>query len=782
MAYSSVSYSANSAANSGKDYTYSFPAVAHDTANILVTVGGTALAITRYTVASSGGTITLEAAPGAGTAPIDAVLSASNVLKVYRFTNRTSAEVVFSSTAIIQDEDLNTATDQGRYLALEAVDRANESIAIDETDSTRYNIQVEGADKRIFGIATPTDDKDAVNKAYSDANVSISNDNKLTAISYATRTDGNAQTYSEGAGSDTSDESAKNWAVGDHASNAPTEGSAKEWSLGGQGTSATPADGSEYAAKEYAQGQTATGGTAKQWALGGGAFVEGTPVTGSSYSAKKHATDSASSASDASDSETAAAASQVAAANSAAAVSAVYDDFADKYLGQMADGATATSGTANGTWAKNSSSITLASTSGTIEVGQLVAGTGIPAGSNILSIDGSTIVISNNMAALGSAVALTFTGYGVYGAYNVAKDGPATDNDNGALATGMLYFNSTDNEMRIYDGGNWIAASAAGSASILEYKFVATASQTTFSGTDANGATLSYTASNLIVFLNGVRLDASDYTASNGTSIVLGSGAAVSDELVVVAFKSFTAADTVPASTGGTFSGNVAITGNLSVDTIEQQGSSGIVLSHDVKLASGTAIKNAAGTALLTQAGVLDNVSLGSSVTGLPSAGIEIWQSIPFEATTLGNTEAIVELNSSAENSDLYAMPLSHNDHFTVNADGSVSVNTAGVYLILVNLFLTATATTRENFMYVNSADGALPTTSDTTVLRFYWQLPAVTDDLTKYVTPNGHGLVRFANTTTRLACFSRTVGGSATLNAETTYMKSGMTLIRISA
>ena len=146
MAYSSVSYSANSAANSGKDYTYSFPAVAHDTANILVTVGGTALAITRYTVASSGGTITLEAAPGAGTAPIDAVLSASNVLKVYRFTNRTSAEVVFSSTAIIQDEDLNTATDQGRYLALEAVDRANESIAIDETDSTRYNIQVEGVD------------------------------------------------------------------------------------------------------------------------------------------------------------------------------------------------------------------------------------------------------------------------------------------------------------------------------------------------------------------------------------------------------------------------------------------------------------------------------------------------------------------------------------------------------------------------------------------------------------------------------------------------------------
>ena len=44
----------------------------------------------------------------------------------------------------------------------------------------------------------------------------------------------------------------------------------------------------------------------------------------------------------------------------------------------MADGATASSGSANGTWAINSSSITVASTSGTIEVGQEVTGTGIP--------------------------------------------------------------------------------------------------------------------------------------------------------------------------------------------------------------------------------------------------------------------------------------------------------------------------------------------------------------------------------------------------------------------
>ena len=58
----------------------------------------------------------------------------------------------------------------------------------------------------------------------------------------------------------------------------------------------------------------------------------------------------------------------------------------------------------------------------------------------------------------------------------------------------------------------------------------------------------------------------------------------------------------------------------VKVDTIEQQGSSGIVISDDIKLSSDKAIKKADGTALLTEAGVLDNVSLGSGVTGFPAS------------------------------------------------------------------------------------------------------------------------------------------------------------------
>jgi hypothetical protein len=41
------------------------------------------------------------------------------------------------------------------------------------------------------------------------------------------------------------------------------------------------------------------------------------------------------------------------------------------------------------------------------------------------------------------------------------------------------------------------------------------------------------------VYLNGVRLDQSDFTATSGTSVVLATGATVSDELNIVAYGTF---------------------------------------------------------------------------------------------------------------------------------------------------------------------------------------------------------------------------------------------------
>jgi hypothetical protein len=89
------------------------------------------------------------------------------------------------------------------------------------------------------------------------------------------------------------------------------------------------------------------------------------------------------------------------------------------------------------------------------------------------------------------------------------------------------------------------ASGAAGSTTAITYVYSATANQTTFSGSDLNSLTLSYTVGAEQVYLNGVLLvRGSDYTASTGTSIVLTSGAAASDILAVLALGTFNVSDT----------------------------------------------------------------------------------------------------------------------------------------------------------------------------------------------------------------------------------------------
>jgi len=75
-----------------------------------------------------------------------------------------------------------------------------------------------------------------------------------------------------------------------------------------------------------------------------------------------------------------------------------------------------------------------------------------------------------------------------------------------------------------------------------EFVFTATDGQTTFS-TDDTSTALAYAVGKIDVFLNGIRLAPADFTATNGTSVVLASGASASDVLFVVAFGTFQLAD-----------------------------------------------------------------------------------------------------------------------------------------------------------------------------------------------------------------------------------------------
>jgi len=80
-----------------------------------------------------------------------------------------------------------------------------------------------------------------------------------------------------------------------------------------------------------------------------------------------------------------------------------------------------------------------------------------------------------------------------------------------------------------------------------EFVYTATTQQTTFTGNDDSSNSLSYTAGQIDVFVNGVRQSAADYTATNGTSVVLGAGASAGDTVNINAFGTFSVADVIVA-------------------------------------------------------------------------------------------------------------------------------------------------------------------------------------------------------------------------------------------
>lgn len=119
---------------------------------------------------------------------------------------------------------------------------------------------------------------------------------------------------------------------------------------------------------------------------------------------------------------------------------------------------------------------------------------------------------------------------------------PSVDNDGNALVTGALYWNSVSNTMFAWTGSAWGSISSA--ADIFRYRFTAAGGETSESGLDDNGLTLSYIVGKEQVYLNGVLLVRStDYVATNGTSISSLAALAAGDVLEVITFTPFEVAN-----------------------------------------------------------------------------------------------------------------------------------------------------------------------------------------------------------------------------------------------
>jgi len=109
--------------------------------------------------------------------------------------------------------------------------------------------------------------------------------------------------------------------------------------------------------------------------------------------------------------------------------------------------------------------------------------------------------------------------------YSVGTTQPSSPTD------GDLWFDTSANVMKVYNGSGFINAGSAVNGINNSVEYTATAGQTTFNAT--------YDSGFVEVYLNGIRLDDADFTATNGSSVVLNSGAAAGDTIYIQAFGTF---------------------------------------------------------------------------------------------------------------------------------------------------------------------------------------------------------------------------------------------------
>ena len=119
---------------------------------------------------------------------------------------------------------------------------------------------------------------------------------------------------------------------------------------------------------------------------------------------------------------------------------------------------------------------------------------------------------------------------------------PTARADSTALQVGDLYFDTTNDVMKVYSSGGWITAASAINGTAERFTFTVTSSTTTVTGNDDGGSTLAYDAGYIDVYLNGIKqVNGSDVTVTSGNSVVFASaiGTAGTDTVDIIAYGTF---------------------------------------------------------------------------------------------------------------------------------------------------------------------------------------------------------------------------------------------------
>ena len=280
-------------------------------------------------------------------------------------------------------------------------------------------------------------------------------------------------------------------------------------------------------------------------------------------------------------------------------------------------------------------------------------------------------VAGSATAAAASAAAAATTYDNFDDRYLGAKStAPSVDNDGNALITGAIYWNSSSNQMFAWTGSAW--GSISSTADVYRFRFTASGGETSESGLDDNGLTLSYIPGKEQVYLNGVLLArTSDYNGTSGSSITGLAALAAGDILEVITFTAFELVDAVARASFST-KGQILVGTGAGTFAVQSVGTNGQVLTADSAEADGVKWSTpAAGYSAPTLGAT--SIASGSTVTNID--GLTVNSTTIPSSVTLVSTDATQTLTNKTLTTPTLTTPTLTG---TVTVSGDINLTGAG--------------------------------------------------------------------------------------------------------